>query len=1226
MISMNIDCLSCMYYISCPDPQKGFNYKCNKFKVFTGKVSEKDFLASLKVGQTIKDDNFLEKVVPISGIEVPSNFNITELIDKVISENSVVPMDLKINDSDLPKAANFFEFATKDRFLGIKPYLEQLIIGTIVMSEYCPRCSDVEWLFNTHKVNDTFYKFSKKVCLLEHGKCPNCGSSKAKLVKKEELVFYQEFAICAGQRCVTGDTLILTNNGLEYISNYIENRPYGFSPLIFPISDGENLNNTASFYRAKEEQLLKLTTYTGITLKGTDDHPVLTDTGFKRLSEIKVGNYVAVYYGQNIYGNKQPSLLSIYQQARKQYDEEVANSKYPSRYKFTRINKLVKKEYLDADICKYLGFWVSEGSKASISNRDQNVLDFCYDVLVNKLFTRQHVTYIKNKYNNRIGVRVVGRLGGIFLLKLLGKISLTEGSAKQFIPPLVLESTENNICAFLQGLFEGDGYVSSNNIQYTTISNRLAKELQALLLNLGIVSRLSKGSSWASNGSENQVSKPFYTLTISGKFILVFKEKINLFSKRKISLLDKLVVRYAERINNAPFYYTKFPESIKKDITQLIDSLLPILNSINTSSGVGRDENYYKRGVGLGLTTITDPRNIGYFSYKGLGEKDNLNLNYLEKIVNRLFDFYEEMTEKQKSQLCYLQKIIHQNEYMFYDFVKSIKVEKAQETYDVLIPGKHRFWTNGLISHNSGKSALTAMICAYLTHRILKLQRPTDIYKLLSNSILHGIFVALTYAQARDTLWEPYYNYITSSRWFTEYHQLLDGYSRKYNEELYKLKDTFVYYRFRSLIVYAAGPDKRILRGRTRIFASVDELGWFDSSADSKKIKTNANEVYIALERSLLTIRASANRLIKSGFSDIPTGYFFNISSPESQHDKIMELVRKSEGSTKIFGLNKPTWEMNPEITFEDLAEEFKNDPVTALRDYGAEPPLSSNPFISSIDLIKKCFRPKGNGLRVTYQTDKKKDGTVTRYVGAINVRKTTYPSVVAFDAGVVNNSFGVVSAHLKDEMVIVDCIAEIMPLPGMPLNFTLIHQYLIEPLCLYQNAVYVTADRWNSLKILQDLSEAFGITAKAYSLKYRDIFMVKTLMEQEQLRFPHPESKVETIINHDPSEYPQSFLMKPIDHLILQFLTVQNTGTKITKGDGKLTDDIFRALALAVYTLKDPDNKELFAKKEMVRRAEMSIGVTRGMSGIGGTASANNSGGFSSTSGVSVGLAKTRK
>ena len=53
-----------------------------------------------------------------------------------------------------------------------------------------------------------------------------------------------------------------------------------------------------------------------------------------------------------------------------------------------------------------------------------------------------------------------------------------------------------------------------------------------------------------------------------------------------------------------------------------------------------------------------------------------------------------------------------------------------------------------------------------------------------------------------------------------EYHALLDHYGTRYGEEIYKFMDSFVHYRHRKLLVHPSGPNKRTLRGRTRLLTA----------------------------------------------------------------------------------------------------------------------------------------------------------------------------------------------------------------------------------------------------------------------------------------------------------------------------------------------------------------------------------------------------------------------
>lgn len=106
------------------------------------------------------------------------------------------------------------------------------------------------------------------------------------------------------------------------------------------------------------------------------------------------------------------------------------------------------------------------------------------------------------------------------------------------------------------------------------------------------------------------------------------------------------------------------------------------------------------------------------------------------------------------------------------------------ETYDFQVPGTSTFFANNMLNHNSGKSALVAMCSSYLVHRQLKLQKPNEVYGLLPSNVLHGTFVALTFKQASETLWEPFLAYMTDSPWFcvdqeTEVELGLDNQTKK---------------------------------------------------------------------------------------------------------------------------------------------------------------------------------------------------------------------------------------------------------------------------------------------------------------------------------------------------------------------------------------------------------------------------------------------------------------
>jgi len=128
------------------------------------------------------------------------------------------------------------------------------------------------------------------------------------------------------------------------------------------------------------------------------------------------------------------------------------------------------------------------------------------------------------------------------VVNFLKNIGLREAkSDKKEIPFSVLQSTKKIIAEFLKGLFEGDGSVKykidkrhfgkSIELTYNSKSKKLISQLKILLLNFGIVT----------TSPYKDKRNGCYKLIISGHAsIKAFKDNINFFSPRKISILGKI--------------------------------------------------------------------------------------------------------------------------------------------------------------------------------------------------------------------------------------------------------------------------------------------------------------------------------------------------------------------------------------------------------------------------------------------------------------------------------------------------------------------------------------------------------------------------------------------------------------------------------------------------------------------------------------------------------------
>ena len=513
------------------------------------------------------------------------------------------------------------------------------------------------------------------------------------------------------------------------------------------------------------------------------------------------------------------------------------------------------------------------------------------------------------------------------------------------------------------------------------------------------------------------------------------------------------------------------------------------------------------------------------------------------------------------------------------------------------------------IGQRAGKSTITASMSAYMLHKYLKYPKLSTICEgIQASTPLTATFLGLRFADAFSLLWEPLTKNIDESEWFQEYHSMLDDYGKRQGVEFYRKKDVYIKYMLKNLELYPAGPNKRVLRGRTRWLSATDELGWWPLYNDDKdRERADGEEVYKAVDRSLLTMRREIRTLFKKGYSNFLMPFNINVSSPSDQADMITRLVEKNKDSTRCLALRLPTWEVTPLFgrDNEEIVQAYKDDPVAAERDYGANPPLNSAVWMTK----EVAQRPFVGINRATISTERTTAGEVRRY-GKVLVATPPQPcpaTLCAIDAGYSNNSFAFVILGLdqvkvgteKDTTVRAHVVGEIQPARGEKLHYTKIYLNVLKPLMQQFNTRFFFADRWNSIALLDRAGDEFAgveLVAKQYSVKGDDFVLVKSYIEEGRFILPKIEMELSEITNI--TEYPSYFADKPAAHLLFQMMTVKDKGNTVIKG-GNYTDDIFRALVLGTSRILDPKIKETILKlSATVTRPKIIGALTAGRAG----------------------------
>ncbi len=244
-----------------------------------------------------------------------------------------------------------------------------------------------------------------------------------------------------------------------------------------------------------EKECFEIETRLGKKLSVSDIHPFLTIDGWKKISELKDGDYIA-----------SPRFLKI-----------------------DSIGQLEDWKYI------LLGYIIGDGciqkSTISISNKDQNIINEIISVLPEG---HNLIRNTKEKYDYRIR----GKSGNNEALTLIRESGLAlAGSYDKFVPDSVMKSSNEKVAMFLSRLYSCDGWVDGKGIGYCSVSRKLIFDIQQLLLRFGIPSRVRE-KKVKYNGS---IRKAFHVEIRKFEFVKKFRDCIGIYSKNE--KLDQLINR-----------------------------------------------------------------------------------------------------------------------------------------------------------------------------------------------------------------------------------------------------------------------------------------------------------------------------------------------------------------------------------------------------------------------------------------------------------------------------------------------------------------------------------------------------------------------------------------------------------------------------------------------------------------------------------------------------------
>ncbi len=318
-------------------------------------------------------------------------------------------------------------------------------------------------------------------------------------------------------KCVDENTLIQTDRGLMPIRELNPNGDTeGFSELTIGVQSIDGLRSTSHFYNSGVCPTKRLVTRMGYQLKATFTHPVLSiskdgEKCWKQMQDITPGDFIAVQRHGAVWGNV---------------------TKLPKLTYTARVNSIEPKlpERLDSELSYILGLIVGDGSitdgkSTQLTTNDPEIIE-AFRKWADSISLHVGISLKQNT------TAVACRISNQFLLRWFNHIGMASVTAyTKAVPTCILQSTQENVRAFLQGLFDTDGSAHKLGVEFCTISEQLAHQVHLLLLQFGIIGKL--------RFKRNQFAGA-WIIQMQGNNARAFYEKIGFRLKRKqdkVSLL-----------------------------------------------------------------------------------------------------------------------------------------------------------------------------------------------------------------------------------------------------------------------------------------------------------------------------------------------------------------------------------------------------------------------------------------------------------------------------------------------------------------------------------------------------------------------------------------------------------------------------------------------------------------------------------------------------------------
>src|SRR6266571_4155361 len=350
--------------------------------------------------------------------------------------------------------------------------------------------------------------------------------------------------VLAPTGCLVGDTLVITDRGLVRLQGLGDPNGDKWQSLDTQVATDQGPQKATKFFVNGAEPVVTVETSRGYRIQGTTTHriKVVDSDGqwtWRRLSDLRSGDRVPMMLGGMV---GEPT--------------EVQLPPLPDAYWTSDQNTFVPRR-MTADLAELIGYFMGDGSlhtkgiRVCVTSGDRDVVDHMSGLGESLFGLKAAVTqkrgYTEVAFNS---VRLVLWWEACGFAK---RVPVADHRGKGYVahvPEAVLHANDPAVySAFVRGLFEADGTVSSGYVSFTTVTEQFSRDVQAILLALGFVTtrKVDQPTIGSWGGSPKYVLR-LLNQSVSG----LFGQTVGFVSNRKQALVAPADHPQVARYDNIP--------------------------------------------------------------------------------------------------------------------------------------------------------------------------------------------------------------------------------------------------------------------------------------------------------------------------------------------------------------------------------------------------------------------------------------------------------------------------------------------------------------------------------------------------------------------------------------------------------------------------------------------------------------------------------------------------